>query len=240
MYHKRMVPEIAKVISEKELRLVLLVRAGSKSYGLAVEESDDDYLGVFVAPLRKLASIYGIESDTYTGLKPDFTLHEIAKFAHLALKGNPAILETLWNPDVLEMNDFGNELRSLRESLLHQRSLAVYVEYAKAQMKKMVTGKGLHAKGGAYNGKYGAHLLRLLHSGIQLGKTGQVMVRVPPDLATLLLSVRNLEIGMGEVLGLAMPLLDELTKLSESNTLPEMPDFARVNDLVIRARLWNS
>lgn len=240
MYHNRMVPEIAKVVEEKSLKVVLLVRSGSKSYGLEVETSDDDYAGVFVAPLRKLASIYGLESDTYTGLKPDFTLHEIAKFAHLALKGNPAILETLWNPDVLEMNDLGRELRGLRESLLHQRSLVVYVEYAKAQMKKMVTGKGLHAKGGSYNGKYGAHLLRLLHAGIRLGRTGEVMVRVPPELAAELLRVRNLEIGMGEVLGLAMPLLDELTKLSEDNRLPDAPDFARVNELVIRARLWNS
>jgi uncharacterized protein len=232
-----MVPEIQKVLDGKDLSASLVVRAGSHAYGIATDESDDDYLGVFLAPLRKLASIYGIESDTYTGQKPDFTLHEIGKFAHLALKANPAILESLWNPNVEAIDGFGRELVAMRSSFLHQRSLEVYLEYAKSQMKKMVTGQGLHAKGGAYNGKYGAHLLRLLHAGIHLAKTGEVLVRVPPELAVLLLQVRNLELAMGEVLGLAVPLVTELAKLAEENAFPELPDFARINELVIRARL---
>ena len=232
------VPEaIRSLLAEKDLSLALLVRAGSKAYGIDVEGSDDDYVGVFVPPLRKFVSIHGIGRDTYAQNGPDFTIHEIGKFCHLALKGNPAILEALWNPGILECDAWGRELLALRNRMVHRGSLEVYVAYAEAQMRKMVSGKGLHAKGGTYNGKYGAHLVRLLHAGIGLAAAREVMVRVPPGLAATLLSIRKAERSMEQVLELARPLLERLKRLSETNTLPEQPDFNAVNDLVVRARL---
>ena len=216
--------------------LALLVLAGSRSYGLEVEDSDDDYLGVFVSPLPATVSLRGRGPDTLTGTAPDFTLHEIGKFCSLALKGNPAILETLWNPGVLHADAWGQELLGLRKSVLHRGSLKVYVEYAKSQMKKMVKGSGLHAKGGAYNGKFGAHLVRLLHGGIHLAETGEVQVRVPPALAGILMEIRTARRSMGDVLSIARPLLERLEALSASNSLPERPDEAAFNDLVVRAR----
>ena len=217
--------------------LSLLVRAGSKAYGLDREDSDDDYLGVFVSPLETFVSLEGGGRDTLTGNAPDFTLHEIGKFCALALKGNPAILETLWNPDVLACDARGRELISMKSRCLHRGSLSVYVEYAKAQMKKMVKGSGVHAKGGAYNGKFGAHLVRLLHAGIRLAESGDVQVRVPPDLAPVLMEIRNSKRSMGDVLAMSRPLLERLERLSETNRLPERPDAKAFNDLVVRARM---
>jgi predicted nucleotidyltransferase len=237
-YHVGMIPaEIEATLKEKELTLALLVRAGSKSYGIDVEESDDDYVGVFTAPLRRFASIYGLELDTWAIHKPDATLHEIGKFCHLALKGNPAVLETLWNPEILHRHPAGEELIGLRRGFLHRGSLEVYIAYAEAQMKKMVKGKPLHSKGGAYNGKYGAHLIRLLHAGIGLAERQEVTVRVDAEQARALIRIRRMEISMGEVLNLARPLLERLRKLSAENSLPERPEFDRINDLVVRARL---
>lgn len=90
--------------------LSLLALCGSKAYGIDVEGSDDDYVGVFVPALRDAVSIHGIARATITGRDPDFTLHEIGKFCHLALKGNPAILEALGCPDVLEADRWGRAL----------------------------------------------------------------------------------------------------------------------------------
>lgn len=228
---------IRAVVEHDDLSLPLLVRAGSKAYGIDVEGSDDDYVGVFIPRLPRFLSIHGIAHDTYARNDPDFTIHEIGKFCHLALKGNPAILEMLWNPELLECDAWGRELLALRDRMLHRGSLEVYVAYAEAQMKKMVSGKGLHAKSGTYNGKYGAHLVRLLHAGIGLAAAREVMVRVPPALAATLLSIRKAERSMEQVLELARPLLERLKRLSETNTLPEKADVEAVNDLVVRARL---
>jgi uncharacterized protein len=228
---------IEDLARQKHLSLCLLVRSGSKAYGIDVEGSDDDYVGVFVPRLRDLLSMEGLERDTYAANDPDYTLHEIGKFGRLALKGNPAILETLWNPDVIVCDGWGKSLIDLRQKLLHRGSLDVYVEYAEAQLKKMVKGKGLHAKGGTYNGKYGAHLIRLLHAGITLAGSKEVVVKVPAALATALLEIRSGKETMEDVLERARPMLENLKLLARGNALPERPDIEAVDALVRAARL---
>lgn len=228
---------IAELAASRHLLVCLLVRSGSKAYGIDLPGSDDDFVGVFIPRLREFVSISGLEKETYAENKPDFTLHEIGKFCRLALKGNPAILETLWNPDVVVCDDWGRRLVALRSKMLHRGSLDVYIEYAEAQLKKMVKGKGLHAKGGEYNGKYGAHLVRLLHAGIGLAGTGEVMVRVAPALAKVLLEIRSGQRAMEEVLRIAKPLLQDLKNLASSNSLPAVPDREAVDALVREARL---
>lgn len=225
------------LVAAKNLSLCLLVRSGSKAYGIDVEGSDDDYVGVFIPRLWDLVSIGGLERFSFAQTDPDFTIHEIGKFCSLGLKGNPAILETLWNPDVVLSDRWGSRLTALRTKMLHRGSLDVYVDYAEAQMKKMLRGRGLHAKGGAYNGKFGAHLVRLLHAGVTLAATGEVMVRVPTPLAATLLEIRSGKRSMDEVLEIANPLLEQLKRLRTTNRLPDRPDEEAVNELVIAARL---
>jgi len=233
-----MVPqEIAALAGAHELSLHLVVLAGSRSYALDGAGSDDDYLGVFTVPARRMLSIAGLDRDTHAGNDPDFTLHEIGKFCRLALAGNPAILETLWNPRVLSCDAWGERLRASRSRCLHRGSLGVYVAYAEAQMKKMVRGSGMHSKGGVYGGKFGMHLLRLLHAGLALGRTGEVMVEVPERLRRRLLDVRGGKATMEEVRAEADPLLAELKELSRANALPEGPDAAAFDALVVEARM---
>jgi len=229
-------PPLQAVLDRHHLGLCLLVQSGSKAYGISVEGSDDDYVGVFVPSLERFLSLRGFGPETHAANDPDFTLHEIGKFCRLALKGNPAILETLWNPNVLSQSPIGEALVSMRRSFLHRGSLEVYVDYAGSQLKKMVKGKGLHAKGGAYNGKYGAHLIRLLHSGLDLAETGEVTVRVSPKLATTLLDIRSGKLTMEDVLRMARPLLEKLKGLTRENSLPARADEERINALVLEAR----
>lgn len=223
-------------LGSRNLSLCLLVQSGSKAYGIDIEGSDDDFVGVFVPPLADFLSIYGFGPESHVGSDPDFTLHELGKFCRLALKGNPAILETLWNPNLVSQTPTGEALVSLRRKFLHRGSLNVYVDYAEAQLRKMVRGKGLHAKGGAYNGKYGAHLIRLLHSGLDLADTGEVTVRVSAELAAVLIEVRTGRRSMEDVLGMARPLLERLKGLARENRLPAHPDEPRINEFVVKAR----
>src|SRR5262249_8991673 len=145
-------------------------------------------------------------------------------------------LETLWNPNLIHRTKVGDDLLRLKRSFLHRESLDVYVDYAEAQLKKMVKGKGLHAKGGTYNSKYGAHLIRLLHSGLDLAETGEVTVRVSPKLAETLLEIRTGKQSMEHVLSMARPLLDKLKGLTRENSLPARADEDRINALVVEAR----
>jgi len=229
-------PRILETLAQHDLGLCLLVLSGSKAYGISVEGSDDDFIGVFVPSLEKFLSLRGFGPETHAANHPDFTLHEIGKFCRLALKGNPAILEALWNPNIVSQSAVGRRLIGLRRKFLHRGSLEVYVAYAESQLKKMVRGKGLHAKGGAYNGKYGAHLIRLLHSGLDLAETGEVTVRVAPKLASALLDIRSGKHSMEDVLRMARPLLEKLKGLVRGNSLPARADEESVGALVLEAR----
>jgi predicted nucleotidyltransferase len=234
-------PEAIRAATEPQgLAVSLLVRAGSKAYGIEVASSDDDFLGVYTAPLRSFVSLDGLASETLAGNGPDYTLHELGKFCRLALKGNPAILETLWNPDVVASDAWGRELVAMRRRFLHRKSLDVYLAYAEAQLRKMKAGRGLHAKGGTYNPKYGAHLIRLLHAGIDLAGSGEVTVRVGSELAATLREIRSGARSLADVVDLARPLTERLQGLCAANALPERPDVEAVNDLVVRARLARS
>lgn len=228
---------IRQLLAERSLRLCRLLRVGSKAYGIDRPGSDDDFLGTYVGPLRGFLSIHGPGRETFTANQPDFTLHEIGKYCRLALQGNPAVLESLWMTEPVVQDSWGAELAAVRHKFLHRGSLRVYGAYARAQMDKMMKGRGLHSKGGSYNPKFGAHLVRLLHAGVALGERGEVIVRVQPDLANKLREIRNGAFSMGEVLEIAGPLLGRLEHLALRNALPERPDLAAVEDLVIRARL---
>jgi predicted nucleotidyltransferase len=227
---------VREVLKAHELKLCLLVQTGSKAYGISVEGSDDDYVGVFIPSLTSFLSLKGYGPETHAANHPDFTIHEIGKFCRLALKGNPAILETLWNPNVISHSAVGEALVAMRRGFLHRGSLEVYVDYAESQLKKMVKGKGLHAKGGSYNGKYGAHLIRLIHSGLDLAESGEVTVKVAPKLAALLLEIRAGKRTMDDVLRLARPLLEKLKGLTRDNSLPARAEEDRINTFLIEAR----
>jgi len=227
---------VREILRRHGLGLCLLVQTGSKAYGINVEGSDDDYVGVFIPALKNFLSLRGYGPETHAANDPDFTLHEIGKFCRLALKGNPAILETLWNPNVVAQSPRGETLVGLRRSFLHRGSLEVYIDYAESQLKKMVKGKGLHAKGGTYNGKYGAHLIRLLHSGLDLAESGEVTVKVAPGLAAVLLEIRAGKRSMDDVLRLARPLLGKLKGLARDNSLPARADEDRINAFLVEAR----
>jgi predicted nucleotidyltransferase len=227
---------VQEVLKLHDLKLCLLVQTGSKAYGISVEGSDDDYVGVFLPTLKSFLSLRGYGPETHAANDPDFTLHELGKFCRLALKGNPAILETLWNPNVLSQSALGETLVAMRRGFLHRGSLEVYVDYAESQLKKMVKGKGLHAKGGTYNGKYGAHLIRLLHSGLDLAESGEVTVKVAPKLSAVLLEIRAGKRTMDDVLRLARPLLEKLKGLTRDNSLPARADEDRINTFLIEAR----
>ena len=103
-----------------DLRPYIIYRCqvGSKAYGLADDDADDDLRGIYLPPARLDWSLYRlpeqIESQTETH---DEVYWELEKFLLLALKANPNVLETLWTPLVLEATPLADELRAMRSGV---------------------------------------------------------------------------------------------------------------------------
>lgn len=100
--------------------IILKSLVGSHAYGLATDDSDKDWAGIFAEPSSSFHQLnYKSINETWTNASPngdDETYHELAKFLNMCIKGNPNILEVLWAP--IRISDtFGNVLITQRNYL---------------------------------------------------------------------------------------------------------------------------
>jgi uncharacterized protein len=220
---------------QEDLRPYIIYRCqvGSKAYGLAGDDADDDLRGIYLPPARLDWSLYAlpeqIESQSETH---DEVYWELEKFLLLALKANPNVLETLWTPLVLHSTPLSDELRSMRSAFLSQHLFKTYSGYVLSQFRRMTTSA---RTGSDYKPKHAMHLIRLLHSGIHALKTGEILVDVSPRREELL-HIKSGSLPFEEVKRLALDLEREFQAAFAETHLPEQPDFAHVNEFLIRAR----
>jgi hypothetical protein len=161
------------------MEILLAAVVGSRAYGLDHSESDTDILGVFLAPTLEVAGLnWHSEMETWTDSGPsgdDHTFHELRKFLHLCLKGNPNLMEVLFAKDYQQYTQTGAELVSLRPSFLSQRLQATYLGFCNSNLK------AIRRLPSGYEKKAG-HTLRLARQGRQLLEEGELTVRVDdPD-----------------------------------------------------------
>ena len=88
---------------------------------------------------------------------------------------------------------------------------------------------------GTYKPKHAMHLIRLLHSGIAALQTGEIRVDVA-ERRDELLRIRSGSLGFEEVKRRALELDEQFEEAFEPTSLPEQPDYQRVDDFLIRAR----
>ncbi|EGG17358.1 hypothetical protein DFA_08353 [Cavenderia fasciculata] len=76
-------------------RLIYFALAGSQSFNLHQQDSDQDFIGVREANIEDVLSLRGVK-ETIHHLKPDITIYELRHYAKLLLLGNPRQIESLY------------------------------------------------------------------------------------------------------------------------------------------------
>jgi len=218
-------------------------QVGSKAFGLAGEDADDDLRGIYLPPaslhwglrrlpeqleLGKSSNIATLSADDST----DQVYWELEKFLLLALKANPNVLETLWTPVVHFATPLAHELRGLRQAFLSQHLYKTYSGYVLSQFRQMADA---HKTQGAFKTKHAMHLIRLLHSGIHALRTGEILIDVGQHRDELL-RIKQGELSFDQVMQHALALDKQFQAEFEQTTLPEQPDFAAVNAFLVKAR----
>lgn len=128
-----------------EKRTILLVRHGSHAYGLNVPTSDEDFKGVCIKPKECYFGFTQVfEQYEHMGSKSggvDKVIYSLDKFARLAADCNPNIIEVLYVSDsnVLLCDEFGEELRAVRNEFLSKKAKFTFLGYAHAQLKRIKT-----------------------------------------------------------------------------------------------------
>jgi uncharacterized protein len=221
-------------LSECDLSQHIIYRCivGSRAYGLEHDESDLDRRGVYLAPASMHWSIYGVPGQLENHEKQE-TYWELEKFLKLALKANPNVLEALYTPMVELATPLAREMLEMRSAFLSRLIYQTYNGYAMSQFRKL--GQDLRSKG-AIKWKHAMHLIRLLISGTHALRSGEVPVRTPEEHRQRLLLVRDGALPWEEVAQWRLALHAEFEQAFIETSLPERPDYERVNAFLVRAR----
>ncbi len=220
---------------EQDLRpyIIYVCQMGSKAFGLASEQSDDDLRGIYLPPARLHWSLRRLpEQLEQKDGQRDEVYWELEKFLRLALKANPTVLETLWTPMVLQADPTAEELRQIRRAFLSKHLYKTYSGYVLSQFRRMANA---YERKGAFKAKHAMHLIRLLHSGIAALETGEIRVEVGEHRDELL-AIRDGHVPFDEVKRKALTLDRQFQQAFEQTALPEQPDFDLVDNFLIRAR----
>lgn len=129
-----------KDLKDKNLILFEAI-SGSRSFGLATENSDTDIRGVYYLPKEEFFGINYIPQ--ISNETNDITYYEIGRFVELLQKNNPNILEVLASPEdcILQKSPLMDLLKP--EDFLSRLCKDTFAGYAISQIKKA---KGLNKK----------------------------------------------------------------------------------------------
>lgn len=222
---------------------LLMGVVGSTAYGLATAGSDEDRLGVYLADPEDVFGLHGPAALTGSRVTthPDVTLHELYKFTTLALKGNPTVGELLWLDDYVVRTETGRALVEIRDAFLSTRAIRrSYTGYAIQQAHKLRTRHGEGKAGFAADltrrtAKHGRHCLRLLRQARGLLATGHLTIDVSDQRDELFAAG---ELAATDPEAFAELFEREVAQLDAiASVLPEKPDTARVERLLVEIRL---
>ena len=158
---------------------------------------------------------------------------ELQKFLVLALKANPNILECLYTPLVELATPLAEELLAMRSSFLSTLVYQTYNGYVMSQFKKL--GQDLRNRG-AIKWKHAMHLVRLLLTGIEAVKTGELPVRVDDRHKPRLIAIRDGLEKWEAIDAWRLELHAEFEEAFKGTELPERPDYQGANEVLLEAR----
>jgi hypothetical protein len=223
----------ASALDEHDLRDCIILRCvvGSRAYGLDRDGSDTDRRGIYLPTAARHWSVYGVPEQ----LEDEATQEcywEIEKFIRLALKANPNVLETLYTPMVEHAAPAAQRLLDCRDIFLTRMVFQTFNGYAMSQFAKIEQDQRAR---GSVKWKHAMHLIRLLRSGIAALRTGELHVHAGPWRDELL-HIRDGLMPWEQVDRLRRALHEDFAAAFSTSRLPERPDYARANELLVEAR----
>lgn len=204
---------------------------GSTAYGLNREESDVDRRGIYLPPADLQWSLYGVP-EQLENEEAQECYWELQKFLGLALKANPNILECLFTPLVEYATEIADAILERRSIFLSKLVFQTYNGYVISQFKKLE--QDLRATGDI-RWKHAMHLIRLLLQGVSVLQQGHVPVHIAEHRSDLL-AIRDGLRSWDEVNRWRLDLHREFESAFLHTALPDVPDYAEANRLLLWAR----
>jgi uncharacterized protein len=204
---------------------------GPSAYGLNDSDSAPDRRGIYLPPADKHWSLWGLPEQLERRDSQE-CYWELEKFLRLALRANPVALECLYTPLVEIATPLAKELLAMRSVFLTRIVYHTYNNILTYQFKEFSRDR---RSSGRVRWKHGARLIRLLLSGITILNERQL----PLELAAhrdKLLAIHRGQCDWKELDSWRKQLHKDFDAALAKTTLPEHPDFDRVNSFLLKAR----
>ncbi|GAM26378.1 hypothetical protein SAMD00019534_095530 [Acytostelium subglobosum LB1] len=120
-------------VDDKSIResAIYIALAGSRSFNLDIETSDQDFTAVRQASINSVLSIDGPKEIVHH-LKPDISIYELRHYAKLLLLGNPKQVESLFTTRLCYLSDHWKALLQCRQAILSNVVIDHYYSTIKA------------------------------------------------------------------------------------------------------------
>lgn len=237
-----------------EPNTILRGLVGSTVHGLSVSDQDDrDEMGICVEPWEHFFGLRERFQQWTSRTQPegvrsgpgdlDLVVYSLAKWARLALAGNPTILLLLFTPEhqLVVQSDLGRELRANVHWFIGDEIYERYLGYMRQQRHRLTnkvkipSRPELVARYG-YDTKYAGHLLRLGYQGLELTGTGRLSLPMLEPVRSHIVDVRTGKVSEADVLAEATEIEAQLVR--QRNAHPLGPaNVAAVERFVIQAYL---
>jgi uncharacterized protein len=240
-------------IQASDMREIYRIRYGSHTYGTNTEDSDEDIRVILLPTVEQSLSLENVQDFDHVTMKDDkdYVAYSLQKFCRLAGKGNPSVLEWFFVPENCIQN-ITPEMKRLRDNRDLFVTRSVYNRfrgYALSEYKKLTKmggNKGEKRKEEirkyGYSPKNAMNMLRLMEQGVELLETGQI--KFPRPNAGDLLKIKRGEVSLQTIERKYAELEKKLDDAYEKSTLPEKPDWDKINKLMTGILIgnwgWNS
>ena len=111
--------------------------SGSRAYGTAHAESDEDIRGIYALPQSSYLSL--VQPPPHVNdARNDTVYYSLRRFLELAASANPTILEILYSPQdcIQRQSDCMEPLLESRRDFVTREALGSHIGYAQSQVKK--------------------------------------------------------------------------------------------------------
>lgn len=128
---------LKSLLKHKSRALIYECIAGSRAYGTAHNDSDEDIRGIFILPKKHYLSVT-TPTSIISDERCDIVYYSLHRFIQLASNANPNIIELLFMPDdcIRLITPFMEVLLNSRNLFITKQAYKSHINYALAQIKK--------------------------------------------------------------------------------------------------------
>jgi len=179
------------------MKVITEVLVGSRLHGLHNEQSDYDYRGVYMYPLKDVLSPFKtLKNTSWIEGDIDNTSYELAQFCKEATHGNATILEVFFSNEIKQTTSIADEMRTNWQKFIDtDKFVEASRGYAHNQYNKMNLFESAGVKGQERTAKFAIAYVRVLWQCAEFLKTGEFKCQITdPTIRDFLLTIKPLTV----------------------------------------------